>query len=178
MSPRQKAIVLLSGGLDSAVSLAWAVREYNVIRAVFVEYGHKASPMEASAVTAVARRCKVEASRTKLPFFAQLCRSYEAVTTRATTDSSEQPSEAIDELRRVWAPNRNMVFVSIAAAFAEALDCEVVVAGFNAEDAEQFPDNSAEFAARMNHALELSTLSSVRLVCPLIGLRKAEILKM
>ena len=178
MSPRQKAIVLLSGGLDSTVSLAWAVREYNVTRAIFVGYGHKASRMEATGVTAIARRNKVEVSHIELPFFAQLCRSYEAINTHTTADSSERPSDATGELRRVWVPNRNMVFVSIAAAFAEALGCEVVVAGFNVEEAEQFPDNSDEFVARMNRALELSTLSSVRLVCPLIGLCKAEILKM
>ncbi len=178
MTAQQKAIVLLSGGLDSTVSLAWAVREYNVRMAIFFGYGHKAFRMEANAVAGMVPRYNVEVLHIELPFFAQVSRSYEASNTHKTGNSSERPSDATDELRRVWVPNRNMVFVSIAAAIAETLGCEVVVAGFNAEEAEQFPDNSDEFVARMNSALALSTLSSVRLVCPLIGLCKAEILKM
>ncbi len=172
------AVVLLSGGLDSTVALAWAVREYDVRRVIFVGYRHKAFKMEATVVTGIAWHYRVEVTNVRLPFYGEVCRSFAALNRDRVYDVSKEGSRELDEVRRVWAPNRNMVFVSIAAAFAEGLGCEVVIAGFNAEEAEQFPDNSAEFVARVNRTFELSTLSSVRLVCPLIKLRKTEILRM
>ncbi len=178
MTARQKAVVLLSGGLDSTVALAWAVRQYDVKRGIFVGYGHKAFKMEATAVTGIAWHYKVEVTNVTLPFYTEVRQSFAALNRDRASEGSPEGRGKTDEVRRVWAPNRNMVFVSIAAAFAEALGCEAVVAGFNAEEAEQFPDNSAEFVKRMNRALELSTLSRVRLACPLIELRKAEILRM
>jgi len=178
MVSSQSAVVLLSGGLDSTVALAWAVREYDVRRAIFVGYGHKAFKMEATVVTSIAWHYRVELTDVRLPFYSEVCKSYAGLNRDRACDVSKEGSRGLDELRRVWAPNRNMMFVSIAAAFAEGLGCEAVIAGFNAEEAEQFPDNSAEFVARVNRTLELSTLSSVRLVCPLIKLRKTEILRM
>ena len=172
MAVQEKAIVLLSGGLDSTVSLAWAVREFSVVRAIFVAYGQKALRAEANAAGEIARRYNVEVLHVELPFFAQICRSYETVSAHKCEGSSQLPPDTTDELLSVWVPNRNMVFASIAAAFGESLGCEVVVTGFNAEEGEQFPDNTQEFVTRMNSALELSTLSSVRLVCPLIDLDK------
>jgi len=178
MTRRQKAVVLLSGGLDSTVALAWAVREYDVERAIFVGYAHKAFKMEATVVTGIAWHFKVEVTNVRLPFYTQVCQSFAALNKDRTARGSKEDRGSFDELHRVWVPNRNMVFVSIGAAFAEALGCEIVVAGLNAEEAEQFPDNSTEFVKRINRALELSTLSSIRLVCPLIELKKAEILRM
>jgi len=178
MTTKQSAVALLSGGLDSTVALAWAVREYEVRRAVFVGYAHKAFEAEATAVAGIARHYEVEVANVRLPFYVDLCRNFAALNEGKSLDGSKEEQESSDELRRVWVPNRNMVFVSIAAAFAESLGCEAVIAGFNAEEAEQFPDNSFEFVKRMNDALELSTLSRVKLVCPLIELRKTEILKM
>ncbi|RLC47899.1 MAG: 7-cyano-7-deazaguanine synthase QueC [Candidatus Coatesbacteria bacterium] len=178
MAVHEKAIVLLSGGLDSTVSLAWAVREFSVVRAIFVAYGQKALRAEANAAGEIARRYNVEVLHVELPFFAQICRRYETVSAHKCEGSSQLPPDTTEELLSLWVPNRNMVFASIAAAFGESLGCEVVVTGFNAEEGEQFPDNTQEFVTRMNSALELSTLSSVRLVCPLIDLDKVGILKM
>lgn len=178
MTAEQKAIALLSGGLDSTVALAWAVREYEVRRAVFVGYAHNALKAESTAVAGIARHYEVEVANVGLPFYVDLCQSFAALNEGESLDGSQDEQGSPDELRRVWVPNRNMVFVSIAAAFAESLGCEAVVAGFNAEEAEQFPDNSFKFVKRVNEALELSTLSRVRLVCPLIELRKPAILEM
>jgi len=178
MASKQKAVVLLSGGLDSTVALAWAVRECDVRRAIFVGYAHKAFKMEATVVTGIAWHYKVEITNVRLPFYSEVCQSFAALKKDGIADGPKEDRGGSDELHRVWVPNRNMVFVSIAAAFAESLGCEAIVAGLNGEEAEQFPDNSAEFVKRINRALVLSTLSHVELVCPLIDLKKAEILKM
>jgi len=71
-------------------------------------------------------------------------------------------------------PDRNAVLLSIGAAYAEALGANLVVAGFNREEAEVFPDNSAEFVKRFNAVLEFSTLGDVAVGSYTIGLDKTE----
>jgi len=78
----------------------------------------------------------------------------------------------------VWVPGRNLVFIAIAAAWAEKLGAAEVVTGFNAEEAATFPDNSREFAAAADRALEFSALRRVRLSAPLAGLDKAAIVRL
>jgi 7-cyano-7-deazaguanine synthase len=77
----------------------------------------------------------------------------------------------------VWVENRNGVFINIAAAVAEAAGCNFVIAGFNSEEAEQFPDNSAAYLERVNASLELGAGASVRVVSPTLGMRKREIVE-
>ncbi|MBN1593019.1 MAG: 7-cyano-7-deazaguanine synthase QueC [Candidatus Coatesbacteria bacterium] len=176
MATDKKAIVLLSGGLDSTVALAWAVREYEVKRAIFVGYNHRAFKMEATVVTGIAWHYRVEVSDIRLPFYGEICKTYTELQ-KTAADTANTPDGA-GKLQGIWIPNRNLLFVSIAAAFAEGLGCDTIIAGLNAEEAELFPDNSEEFVERTNRALEVSTLSKVRLVAPLIKLRKSEILKL
>ncbi|MCD6327812.1 7-cyano-7-deazaguanine synthase [bacterium] len=179
MTSKQKAVVLASGGLDSSAALACAVRDYDVQRAIFVNYGQLAFKMEATAVTGLAWHYKIEVSDVKLPFYADICGDLAIIRAQRSTDFAEAApvdSELLD-LAEVWIPNRNAVIVSIGAAIAESLECDVVVAGFNAQEAEAFPDNSREFVSRINRLLEVSTLSDVKLVCPLIDMSKSEVLK-
>jgi len=75
----------------------------------------------------------------------------------------------------VWVPNRNGVFINIAASFAEALGCDTIVVGFDAEEAATFPDNSREYVEAANKALSYSTLSGVKIYAPLIDKNKSEI---
>jgi len=75
-------------------------------------------------------------------------------------------------------PARNAVFVSIAAAFAEALECDTIVCGFNAEEAAEFPDNSPEFVSRADALLEVATRNSPRVLAPTLHLTKPEIVQL
>jgi 7-cyano-7-deazaguanine synthase len=75
-------------------------------------------------------------------------------------------------------PNRNGVFVNVAAAFAESLGARDVVTGFNLEEAATFPDNSTEFMKCASGALALSTANHVRLVSPTARLDKAGIVRL
>jgi 7-cyano-7-deazaguanine synthase len=76
----------------------------------------------------------------------------------------------------VWVPNRNGLLVNVAAAFAEALGCARVVVGFNAEEGETFPDNTAAFVETCNAALDLSTRGRVGVWSPTVSMRKASII--
>src|SRR5690606_36681933 len=82
------------------------------------------------------------------------------------------PSVQIDNIEvssrtkeAVWVPNRNGVFLNIAASFAEALKADYVVPGFNVEEAATFPDNSVEYIKALDQAFQLSTATGVKVKC-------------
>ncbi|MEK7790583.1 MAG: 7-cyano-7-deazaguanine synthase, partial [Deltaproteobacteria bacterium] len=78
----------------------------------------------------------------------------------------------------VWVPNRNGVFIHIAAAIAEVMRVEFIVVGFNAEEAKTFPDNSQEFIDRVNQSLEFSTLTKPKVICYTASFNKKEIVQL
>ena len=174
-----RAISLLSGGLDSVVATTAVAREGTVELALTFDYGQRAAPAEVRAAQAVCRALAIPHRAIELPWLAE-------VTGTALVDrSAPLPELAADELddagkthasaAAVWVPNRNGVFVNVAAAFAESLGCEAVVCGFNAEEGRTFPDNTPEFAAAATEALAFSTMNHVRVVSPTQDLTKAEI---
>ncbi|WP_027718340.1 7-cyano-7-deazaguanine synthase QueC [Desulfovirgula thermocuniculi] len=174
-----RSVVLLSGGLDSAVSLAQAVQDSEVVLCLTMDYGQKAARKEIAAAAALAAHYKVPHRVVELPFLAQITRTSLVDRNVAVP---EPPAEILDNLEEarataaaVWVPNRNGLFISIAACFAEAMGCQQVVTGFNREEAATFPDNSLAFIEATNRALSFSTLSGVRVVSYTARLNKAEI---
>jgi 7-cyano-7-deazaguanine synthase len=73
--------------------------------------------------------------------------------------------------------NRNGIFLNIAAAFALSAGGSVVIAGFNREEAEEFPDNSREYIRAVNRALEVGEIHDIRVESPTAGMDKASIVK-
>jgi 7-cyano-7-deazaguanine synthase len=177
------AIVLLSGGLDSAVNLKQAADAGGVALALTFDYGQRAAMREAAAAAAMCHQLGIRHRLIGLPWFPELCQSaLVGVTTplpHVTAAELEEPRVVSGETARaVWIPNRNGVFVNIAAAFAEAMGAKRVVAGFNAEEAATFPDNSADFVAAANACLRLSAGSEVSLASHTQQLRKQEIVQL
>jgi 7-cyano-7-deazaguanine synthase len=177
------AIVLLSGGLDSAVNLKRAADEVGLALALTFDYGQRAAAREAAASSFMCRQLDLRHRLVALPWLREIC-------TTALVDSRQVvPEVGIESLEKepvasgrtaeaVWVPNRNGVFVNIAAAFAESLGADLVVAGFNAEEAATFPDNSADFVASANAALQLSTRSRVQLLSYTQHLTKTDIVRL
>ena len=165
-----KSIALVSGGLDSVVSLACAVKERRVETVMFFDYGQRARVSErVSAMNA--------ANYYGLPFQDVDVRWLESLAP-AAMQASGSGEGALDSLDDVWIPNRNGVFLNVAAAYAERYHCDTVVTGFNREEAEEFPDNSAEYVERVNGALAMSTRNGVRVESFTIDLDKPAIIRM
>lgn len=176
-----KGVVLLSGGLDSAVCLAHGVRDGTVILCLTFDYGQQAAQREVEAAAALSRHYGVPHCTISLPFLAQVTST--ALGTGADLPEPEvtaldDPGQAASTALRVWVPNRNGVFINVAAAFAEHLGADAVVAGFNREEAAAFPDNSAGFVAAATAALGYSTLNRVRVVSYTQHLDKTEIVRL
>jgi 7-cyano-7-deazaguanine synthase len=171
--------VLLSAGLDSALNLAKACQTGQVKLALTFDYGQNAAQKEVHFSRLLAEHYQVRHSVVHLTFLAELKGS-------ALTGSGEVPQTVINRLdapdesraraQAVWVPNRNGIFVNVAASFAEVLGADSVVAGFNREEAATFPDNSTDFVKAINQALSFSTRSSVKLVSFTQNMDKFEIL--
>ncbi len=175
------AVALLSGGLDSTVALALAKERGPIALALTIDYGQRAAAREVERSARLARFFGVDHRVVALPFFSELPDGGALLDRRL--DLPRPDRAALDRggaavessAARVWVPNRNGVFVEVAAAWAEALHASRVVVGFNREEAATFPDNSLGYLAALDAALAFSTRGHVRVEAPTGALDKAAI---
>ncbi len=172
-----RAIVLLSAGMDSVVSFKLAYDKYEEIKCITFAYGQRAQSTELEYASKICATYDVPHHVIDLPWYAGF--------RGALTGGGELPklSSAVLEhfettretAKAVWVPARNAVFLSIAAAFCDHYNFDVVVTGFNKEEAATFPDNSKDFVARFNEALRYAVLGNVQVCAPLMQYDKSEI---
>jgi 7-cyano-7-deazaguanine synthase len=159
------AVVLLSGGLDSALNLAMAAQAGRASLAITMRYGQRAEVPELGASEALAKHYGVRWLSVDVRWLGEV---NPTLLTRAgmlpqlSTEELDSAFSSDASMRAVWVANRNGVFLNIAAAYAEALGAAEVLTGYNKEEAATFPDNSADYLAAMNHAFSFSTLNGVR----------------
>ena len=170
------AVVLLSGGLDSATTLAIAQSQGFICHAVSFDYGqrHRA---ELQAADRVARSLGAAEHRTMRIDFAGIGGS-------ALTDSSiAVPEVAQPGIPITYVPARNTVFLSLALGWAEVLQSADIFIGVNAVDYSGYPDCRPEFIAAFARLADLATKAGVegsshfQIHAPPIQLTKAEIIK-
>lgn len=179
-----RAVGLLSGGLDSTVALALvAARRLGTVElALTIDYGQRAAAREVDSARAIAACLGVPHRVVALPFFRELrggaLLDAKLELPRPDRAALDRGGRAVAESAdRVWVPNRNGVFIEVAAAHAEALGADAVVVGFNREEAATFPDNSQGYLEAMNGALAFSTRGRVAVASPTAALDKVEILR-
>ncbi|MDO8518724.1 MAG: 7-cyano-7-deazaguanine synthase QueC [Deltaproteobacteria bacterium] len=178
---RQSSIVLLSGGLDSLASFHWASQNTDLVFGLTFDYGQRAAKNEIDSAAKICRHYDIKHVVIDLPWYATL-------KSNALTDPSfKLPEPKSGELNdpyftkasamSVWIPNRNGVFINIAAAYAENWMASLVIVGFNREEAETFPDNSGEFSRVASEFLHYSTNGKVKLSAPMQEKNKTEIVQ-
>ena len=168
-----KGIILLSGGLDSLVSLGLGMGKYGISLALTFDYGQKALEQEISTSKNICDYYKIEHKIIKLDWLKN-------VTHTALVEDKELP-EGIDNpedsAKSVWVPNRNGLFLNIAGSFADGNDYDYIIIGANKEEGQTFPDNTQEFIDRVNAEFEFSTQKHPKVVAPLINYDKNDIVK-
>ncbi|MBI4344171.1 MAG: 7-cyano-7-deazaguanine synthase QueC [Euryarchaeota archaeon] len=175
-----RGVALLSSGLDSVAALGLAREQGTEIKlALTFDYGQRAARREVEYAMEACRIMGIEHKAINLDWLREITRTALVDTGKALpepgADELDSMEKASKTARQVWVPNRNGVFVNIGASFAEALGCGCVVAGFDAEEAATFPDNTPEFVEAANGALGYSTLNKVKIVAPVVAMRKDEI---
>lgn len=177
------AIALLSAGLDSSIALAMAIKAgTEVLLCLTFDYGQRAAKMESNEAKKIADYFQLPHKILVLPWFKQFNRGGNLLkpTNPLPQPQSHQLSDNTytkDSAKAVWVPNRNGVFIEIGAAFAEDLGISSLIVGFNAEEAETFPDNSRSYMEAINQGLWFSTQNHVKVHSPTIALNKREIVK-
>ena len=165
-----KSIILLSGGLDSLVSLGLSKEKYNVTLALTFDYGQKSVVQEILASKKICEYYGIEHKVIKLDWLKD-------ITHTALVSEEELPQGIQDTSKSVWVPNRNGLFLNIAASFADSEDFDYILIGANKEEAATFSDNTKEFIARVNSEFEYSTTKQPNVIAPLINLCKDDIVK-
>jgi 7-cyano-7-deazaguanine synthase len=171
---RDKALVLLSGGLDSATCLYWAKRKFSDVYAITFNY-HGRLQSEKRAAARLAKAAGVaELIEIELPFVREMSDYHGSKFKTGNEDTADLWSS--------YVPARNMMFYSIAAHHAEFLGVRWIVGGHNRHDVQFFKDASKDYIERMNFLLKRGCLlcngHAHRIVMPLAGMRRSEIIKL
>lgn len=178
---QNKAIILLSGGLDSSLSLLAALKNTQNCLVITFDYQQISAKKEINAARSICRHYKTPLQIVKLPFFNNLGRhplfNKKAKCPTLDINKLNHKKTTKQTAKSVWVPNRNGIFLNVAAGLAEARSIKSIYVGFNIEEAATFNDNSLAFIKAINLSLTFSTLNRVQIKCPTIKMKKSEILK-
>ena len=167
-----KAVVILSGGMDSSVTGFIAKKEGYEIIAVHFNYSQRTQQKELQAFRAIADVLDAKKYEIDLPFFEQIGAS-------ALVDRSlEVPTEGIQPgIPITYVPFRNGIFLSIAAAIAEKEGAEAIYIGVVEEDSSGYPDCRENFIKQMEAAINAGTKpeTQITIKTPLIHKKKEDI---
>lgn len=176
MQHPEKAVVLVSGGLDSATALAWAQAEGFVCYALSFAYGqrHQAELQAARRVVQAADVVEHQVMPLALDMIGGSALTNPAM---AVPDYTEQSSIPI-----TYVPARNTIFLSIALGWAEVLAARHLVIGVNAVDYSGYPDCRPAFIQAFTQLAQRATRAGVagqplQVHAPLLHLSKAEIIQ-
>ena len=178
MSAR-KAVILLSGGLDSATVLAIARDQGFECHALSIDYGQR-HEYELNSARAMAERMQV-ASHKVLPMDLRIFGG-SALTADIEVPKGRDEEEMTSEIPATYVPARNLVFLSLALGFAEVLGARDIFIGVNAVDYSGYPDCRPEFVEAFERTANLATRAAVQgetvtIHAPLIEWTKAQIIK-
>jgi 7-cyano-7-deazaguanine synthase len=177
----ERAVCLVSGGLDSATCLAWARRQGWECYALSFDYGqrHRQELDAAARVAAAFGAARHVTARIDLRQFGG---------SALTADIDVPKHQSVEEMGQgipiTYVPARNTIFLSFALAWAETLGASHVVIGVNAIDYSGYPDCRPEYIAAFEHMANLATRAGVeghtrlRIHTPLIELSKSGIIRL
>lgn len=171
----KRAVVLLSGGLDSATCLAMAQAEGYTCHTLAFDYGQR-HRVELAAAERLSRAMGAASHRVVELGLRQIGGS------ALTDDSIAVPEEASEGIPVTYVPARNTVFLALALGLAEVLDAQAIYIGVNAVDYSGYPDCRPAFIEAFQQMADVATRAGIeghgpRLLTPLIDLSKAEIIR-
>lgn len=175
-----KAIVLLSGGLDSSTVLYGATSQGLDCHALSFDYGQR-HRQEMDAAAAIAQSAAVKEHQVVTFNLGQWGGS--ALTdTRLDLPTGRSPSAMSADIPITYVPARNTIFLSFALSYAEAIGAGYIYIGVNQLDYSGYPDCRPDFIAAVQEAFRLGTRQGregipIEIVAPLLNLRKTDIIQ-
>lgn len=179
MMSKPKGISVLSGGLDCTVATSIYTQEYDLTALTF-NYGQRSFDQEVKHSKIICEKLGMKHVIIDLPWLKKISNS------SLTTDNEIPQIEeneldnydvAIKSAKSVWVPARNTVFCSIALAYAESIGAEIIIVGWDYEEAKTFPDNSKEYLNAFNETIKYGSFDNIEIKAPLIDMDKIGIVK-
>ncbi len=174
-SNRSRAVVLLSGGMDSCVCAALAARDYDAA-AVHISYGQRTEERERQSFLAICQRLRIH---DKLMVRNEALR---AIGGSALTDDAidvPQAEEIGHTVPVTYVPFRNAHFLAVAVSWAEVLGATKVYIGAVEPDSSGYPDCRPAYYKAFNEVVKTGTKEgTIEIVTPLIAMRKTDIVRL
>ena len=176
---RSKAVLCLSGGMDSCVCAAIAARDHDVY-ALHFSYGQRTEARELRAAQEVARLTGAkEFMPLKIDIFRRIGGSALTDSTIAVPDASHDESQIGAEIPVTYVPFRNAHFLSAAVSWAEVLGAKTILIGAVEQDSSGYPDCRPAYYDAFNALIKAGTREGdIRVETPLIQLKKREIVRL
>ncbi len=173
---KELAIVLLSGGMDSAVCVAWAISQGFELAALHINYGQRTEKKELQSYYDICKYYNIEKKLiVDISYLA-------AIGGSSLTDMKIEVSKAkldTDEIPTSYVPFRNANILAIATSWAEVIKAKYLVIGAVEEDGSGYPDTRREFFDSFEKVIHSGTIDTqIKILTPLIKLSKKEIVEL
>lgn len=178
MSDASRAVILISGGMDSATLLHYVVKRLGKtsVYALTVHYGQRHSKELEMAEWQCAQLKEVKAFKSiDISALANLTEGASALTDMdVDVPRLEEIADADRDQPATYVPNRNMTMLAFAVAYAESTSCDTVYYGAQAQDEYGYWDCTEEFVSGINAVLNLNRKNKIAIEAPFIAMRKSE----
>lgn len=173
MEKGKKAIVILSGGMDSVTTLYWAKENYEEVEALSFNYGSKHSENELRSARLICELNNIPQKVIKLDFVNEMFKSN---LLQSGGDIPEGHYED-ENMKLTVVPFRNGIMLSCAVGYAESVNAEAVLTGVHFGDHEIYLDCREEFIQTIGKAAELGTYNKIKIIAPFNTKTKSDIVK-
>jgi 7-cyano-7-deazaguanine synthase len=169
IEPKNKCIVVLSGGPDSTVVAYWAKKQGYAINCLSFKYGQIAEK-ETNQAKLIAKNLDAQIKVIDMSSLKEIFLGVTSLCDRniALTSAFSQP---------IVVPFRNAIFLSIAVSYAAGVGAEKIFYGAHGSDAKFYPDCRPEFYKSLEETAKLGTELSIKIQAPFCGVSKAELIK-
>jgi len=177
----KSAVVLLSGGLDSATTLVSAIKAGYSVSVLSFKYGQVHS-RELKAARELVKHYNIQRHEIIELDLRKIGKSA-LIDTSSAIPENRDLDELATEIPTTYVPARNIIMLSCAVAMAESIGAQTVFIGVNTIDYSGYPDCRPDFISAFEHAAELGTKvgvegNKIKIETPLINLTKSEIIKL
>jgi 7-cyano-7-deazaguanine synthase len=179
VTSRPRAVVCLSGGMDSCVCATLAARDYDVF-AVHFSYGQRTEARELRSAQEMSQILGIrELLHLKIDLFRRIGGSALTDQSIAVPEASANEAEIGSEVPVTYVPFRNAHFLSAAVSWAEVLGAKTVLIGAVEQDSSGYPDCRPAYYDAFNQLIKMGTKDGeIRVETPLIAMRKNEIVRL
>ena len=176
---KKRALVISSSGLDSTVCASWAISQGYDTELLHYNYNCNANNKEEKQIRIIAEKLDVPLNIVPISFYKECIGNSRLFKNNNAIDTSEKGVSSA-KLAIEWVPARNLIFLSIAAGFAEAHKFDYIILGGNLEESGNYSDNEYIFQKKFGELLPnaLNLNNRVQVLTPVGNLMKHEIVKL